>query len=74
MLLKFELYKTSKYDAIYHDEDEMELVGTLRILLPNGFNNSVSFGFSFGQMEITAFAKNELNGQNFQTKFDVKDI
>ncbi|GBC08036.1 hypothetical protein RclHR1_07890003 [Rhizophagus clarus] len=72
--LKFELYKTPKHDAIYHDEDEMELVGILRILLPNGFDNKVTFGFSFGQMEITAFAKNELNGQNFQTKFDVNEL
>ncbi|RIA87543.1 hypothetical protein C1645_777131 [Glomus cerebriforme] len=73
--LKFELFKTTKYaDAVYHDEDEMELVGTLRILLPVGFNSSVTFGFSFGQLEITAFAENELNGQNFQTRFDVKDL
>ncbi|CAB5380852.1 unnamed protein product [Rhizophagus irregularis] len=71
--LKFELYKTTKHNATYHDEDGMELVGTLRILLPNGFNHSITFGFSFGQMEITAFAKNETNGQNFHTKFDVNE-
>jgi molecular chaperone DnaK (HSP70) len=72
--LKFELYKTPKYNATYHDENEMELVGILRILLPTGFNSAITFGFSFGQMEITAFAKNELNGQNFHTKFDVNDL
>ena len=72
--LKFELYKTPKHEARYHDEPEMKLVGTLRIDLPDTYlacNRPVTFGFSFGQMEITAFAKNELNGQNFQTKFDI---
>jgi hypothetical protein len=70
--LTFELYKTPKYNAKYHDELEMELVGTLRIDLPDvrlACNRPVTFGFSFGQMEITAFARNESNGQVFQTKF-----
>ena len=52
----------------------MQLLGLLRIDLPDvhlACNRPVAFGFYFGQMEITAFAKNELNGQNFQTKFDL---
>jgi molecular chaperone DnaK (HSP70) len=68
------IYCTREYDAKFCDEPGMELIGTLRIDLPDvhlGCNRPVTFGFSFGQMEITAFAKNELNGQNFQTKFDI---
>ncbi|RIA87530.1 hypothetical protein C1645_807256 [Glomus cerebriforme] len=68
--LKFELFKTLEYDAKY--PDGMELVGTLRIDLPDvhlARNRPVEFGFYFGDMEITAFARNERNGQIFQTKF-----
>jgi molecular chaperone DnaK (HSP70) len=93
--LKFELYKTSKYEVKYFEEDEdkddedengdenedkknkMELVGTLRIDLPDihlARNRPVTFGFYFGDMEITAFARNEVNGQNFQTKFEVEEF
>ncbi|PKY39922.1 actin-like ATPase domain-containing protein [Rhizophagus irregularis] len=74
--LKFELFKTLKYSATYHDEPGMELVGTLRIDLPDthlACERPVTFGFYFGEMEITAFAKNERNGQNFQTNFKLKD-
>ncbi|CAB4375339.1 unnamed protein product [Rhizophagus irregularis] len=74
--LKFELFKTLKYSATYHDEPGMELVGTLRIDLPDthlACERPVAFGFYFGEMEITAFAKNERNGQNFQTNFELKD-
>ncbi|CAB4375358.1 actin-like ATPase domain-containing protein [Rhizophagus irregularis] len=70
--LRFELFKTLEYSAKYHDEPGMELVGTLRIDLPGidlARKRPVAFGFYFGDMEITAFAKNELSGQNFQTKF-----
>ncbi|CAB5380816.1 unnamed protein product [Rhizophagus irregularis] len=66
--LKFELFKTPEKDANYHDEPGMELVGTLRV--PLDANRKVTFGFSFGQMEITAFAKNEL-GQNVQVRFEL---
>jgi len=72
--LDFEVFKTSEYDAKYCDEPGMELVGILQIDLPDvhlGCDRPITFGFSFGQMEISAFAKNELNGQNFQTKFDI---
>ncbi|PKC17262.1 actin-like ATPase domain-containing protein [Rhizophagus irregularis] len=90
--LKFELYKTSKYGVKYFEEDEdvdnedeneedkenkMELVGTLRIDLPDihlACKRSVTFGFYFGDMEITAFARNEVNGQNFQTKFEIEEF
>ena len=50
----------------------MELLGLVRIDLPGeGLNRQVTFGFSFGQMEITAYTKNKLNGQNFETKFEL---
>ncbi|CAG8669775.1 11342_t:CDS:2 [Funneliformis mosseae] len=70
----FQLYYTTEYDATYCDDPGMELLGTLSIDLPDihlACARPVNFGFSFGQMEITAFAKNKLNGQNFQTKFDL---
>jgi molecular chaperone DnaK (HSP70) len=72
--LVFKVFKTPEDSAEYCDELGMELIGTLRIDLPDvhlACDRSVTFGFSFGQMEITAFAKNKLNGQNFQTKFDI---
>ncbi|CAI2175027.1 5910_t:CDS:2 [Funneliformis geosporum] len=72
--INFLVYYTTEYDATYCDDPGVELLGTLRIDLPDvhlACDRPVTFGFSFGQMEITAFAKNELNGQNFQTKFDL---
>jgi len=74
--LTFELLKSSEYNVKYPDELGIEPVGKLRILLPAGaYNKSITFGFSLGQMEITAFAKNELDGQNCQIKFNIyKDL
>ncbi|GBB95726.1 hypothetical protein RclHR1_00260031 [Rhizophagus clarus] len=74
--ITFHIYYTTKYSAQYCDEDEMEELGSLIISLPDvhlGKNRSVLFGLSFGRMEITATAKNKLNGQNYQTtlKLDI---
>ncbi|CAB5381344.1 unnamed protein product [Rhizophagus irregularis] len=49
--------------------------GTLKVDLPDphlGYERSVTFGLKFGRMEITATAKNNLNGQNFQISFDIE--
>ncbi|CAG8608574.1 2691_t:CDS:2 [Funneliformis caledonium] len=71
--ITFHVYYTPEDDATYCDDLGVELLGTLCIDLPDASlaYRPVTFGFSFGQMEITAFAKNKLNGQNFQTKFDL---
>ncbi|RIA82246.1 hypothetical protein C1645_881134 [Glomus cerebriforme] len=74
--IKFLIYYTTKYDAQYCDEDGMELLGNLLISLPDvhlGRNRPVLFALTFGQMEVTATAKNQLNGQNYQTtlKLDI---
>ncbi|PKY54912.1 hypothetical protein RhiirA4_502783 [Rhizophagus irregularis] len=74
--------RSSKYDTTYCDEPGVELLGTLQIDLQDvhlGYNRSViTFGLSFGQMEISAFAKNEVNGQTYVTSFcldnDIDDI
>lgn len=92
---KFEVYYTRKYDAIYTDEPEMELLRVINIDLSGNklhykifsltlnntncyffefidvhvYNRSVNFGLSFGQMEITVFAKVEPIGQKYSVTF-----
>ncbi|CAG8440613.1 uncharacterized protein OCT59_009844 [Rhizophagus irregularis] len=69
------VYYTKEYDAKFCDEPGMELLGTLKVDLPDphlGYERSVTFGLKFGRMEITATAKNNLNGQNFQISFDIE--
>ncbi|CAI2175780.1 15441_t:CDS:2 [Funneliformis geosporum] len=68
----FSIYYTREYDAEYCDEPGMELLGKLKINFPNSeFNRNISFGLSFGSMEITATAKNETNGQNYLATFEI---
>ncbi|RIA82248.1 hypothetical protein C1645_809689 [Glomus cerebriforme] len=71
-IINFPIYCTTEYDAQYCDEDGMELLGNLSIYLPDvnlGIKRSILFALKFGQMEITASAKNQLTGQNYQTTF-----
>lgn len=37
-----------------------------------GYDRTITFGLKFGRMEITATAKNDLNGQNFQVSFNIE--
>ncbi|CAG8607046.1 14532_t:CDS:2 [Funneliformis mosseae] len=70
----FQIYYTREYEAKFCDEDGMELLGTLKIDLPDldlGYNRPVAFGLKFGSMEITATARNDTNGQNYQTTFEI---
>ncbi|EXX75864.1 hypothetical protein RirG_038140 [Rhizophagus irregularis DAOM 197198w] len=74
--INFHIYYTTEYNATYCDENGMEKLGNLFISLPDiylGKNRPVLFGLTFGRMEITATAKNQLNGQNYQTtlKLDI---
>ncbi|CAB4434619.1 unnamed protein product [Rhizophagus irregularis] len=67
--IKFVIYYTTEYDAKYCDEDGMEKLGSLSISLPDthlGTDRPIEFGLTFGRMEITATAKNNRNGQNYQ--------
>ncbi|CAB4491817.1 unnamed protein product [Rhizophagus irregularis] len=46
----------------------MEKLGSLSISLPDaqlGIDGPIEFGLTFGRMEITATAKNSVNGQNY---------
>ncbi|CAB5385695.1 unnamed protein product [Rhizophagus irregularis] len=68
---KFEVYYTNEESATYIDEPGMKLLGVLNVDLPDAHldNRSIIFGLTFGPNKITAFARNELNGQKFVTKF-----
>ncbi|CAB5125979.1 unnamed protein product [Rhizophagus irregularis] len=68
---KFEVYYTNEESATYIDEPGMKLLGVLNVDLPDAHldNRSINFGLTFGPNKITAFARNELNGQKFVTKF-----
>ncbi|GBB95731.1 hypothetical protein RclHR1_00260036 [Rhizophagus clarus] len=74
--IKFTIYYTTAYDAQYCDEDGMEKLGSLSISLPDvhlGTDRPILFGLTFGRMEITAYARNKTNGQNYQAtlKLDI---
>ncbi|GBC01487.1 hypothetical protein RclHR1_04200005 [Rhizophagus clarus] len=66
----FYIYFTKDSEIEYCDG--MELLGTLKIDLPYaGPDRRVSFALSFGQMELTATARNETNGQNYLATFEI---
>ncbi|EXX69312.1 uncharacterized protein OCT59_010004 [Rhizophagus irregularis] len=68
----FYIYFTKEYHPKYCAG--MELLGTLKIdLSDRGPNRSVSFALSFGQMELTATARNETNGQNYHAIFKIDE-
>ncbi|RIA91787.1 hypothetical protein C1645_766521 [Glomus cerebriforme] len=73
----FEIYCTREYDAKYcdkRDEPGIKLFGKLKIDWPDvhlGLERPTTFKLAFGQMEITAKAYNETNGQNYQTSFEI---
>ncbi|RIA90035.1 hypothetical protein C1645_738170 [Glomus cerebriforme] len=66
----FYIYCTKDDDPEYCDG--MELLGTLKINLSDrGPDRQVSFALSFGQMELTATARNEINGHNYLATFEI---
>ncbi|RIA85207.1 hypothetical protein C1645_831139 [Glomus cerebriforme] len=69
--IKLEVYYTSKFSTTYINESAMKLLGVINIDLPDVHldNRSIIFGLTFGQMEITAFARNQLNGQKHIATF-----
>jgi molecular chaperone DnaK (HSP70) len=74
--MSFEIYYTEEQNAIYCDESGMKLLGSLLIYLPDvhlGTNRPCTFCLSFGDMEIKARAFNQINGQNYETKFEINN-
>jgi hypothetical protein len=70
--LKFTIYYTSKDDATYCDEPEMNLLGSFNIDLPDvdkGMNRPVLLTLCFASMEIIATAKNQTTGKDYRTTF-----
>ncbi|CAG8758932.1 13428_t:CDS:2, partial [Dentiscutata erythropus] len=72
--INFLIYITENIDGEYCDEVGMKLLGKLKIDLPDvhlGCKRPVRFSLTFGRMEITASAKNMINGQNYHSKFEL---
>ncbi|CAB5127543.1 actin-like ATPase domain-containing protein [Rhizophagus irregularis] len=75
--MSFDIYYTKEQSAVYCDEPGMKLLGELLISLPDvhlGTNRPCTFCLSFGDMEIKARAFNQINGQNYQTKFELNEL
>ncbi|PKC63709.1 hypothetical protein RhiirA1_463395 [Rhizophagus irregularis] len=74
--INFTFFYTSKYDAKYCDEPEMNLLGSFNVDLPDtylGTDRPVLITLCFGAMEIVATAKNETNGEVYRTTFSNKE-
>ena len=70
--MSFSIYYTSKYDATYCDEPEMNFLGKFIVNLPDvhlGKNRPVMLTLRFGSMEIFLKATNETNGKVYRTTF-----
>ncbi|GBC04297.1 hypothetical protein RclHR1_00560024 [Rhizophagus clarus] len=67
----FAIYYTREYNAEFCDESGMRLLGVLRIDLPDTHldNRNINFELIFGENKITAFARNEPNGQKYMINF-----
>ncbi|CAG8654935.1 6265_t:CDS:2 [Funneliformis mosseae] len=72
----FEIYYTTKSEAVYCDEPGMKLLGKLLIELPDvelGTYRPVTFNLSFGAIEVKASAYNKTNGQNYESVFQLNE-
>ncbi|RIA97899.1 hypothetical protein C1645_751090 [Glomus cerebriforme] len=61
--ISIEVYSTTASEATYCDEPGMKKVGELRLDFPDphlGFQRTIKFTLTFGQMEIRAYARNQL--------------
>ena len=70
--ISFTFYYTSKNNAEYCDEPEMNLLGSFDVDLPDthlGTNRPVLITLCFGAMEIVATATNMTNGKVYHTTF-----
>ena len=73
-MIGFRIYYTFKENVQYCDEDGVRVLGDLIVELPGTGFDKLSFGFAFGQMEITITVKNETNGQTCGTSFELSEI
>ncbi|CAI2198468.1 2387_t:CDS:1, partial [Funneliformis geosporum] len=72
----FEIYYTQSFSAKTCEEVGMKLLGKLKIDWSEDkhvMNRPTTFKLAFGRMEIKATAKNEINGQTYETSFDLID-
>ncbi|CAG8549785.1 2777_t:CDS:2 [Funneliformis caledonium] len=66
----FYLYCTKEYGAKYCDEPGMNLLGKHTMDLSVSGLDKLSFGLTFGQIEVIAIVKNENNKKISKTKFE----
>ncbi|RGB28799.1 hypothetical protein C1646_767346 [Rhizophagus diaphanus] len=76
--VSFGIYYTTEYDAKYCDEPGMMLLGKISVYLADsgesgksGLLDKLFFAFIFGEMGISFIARNETNGQNYKTTFEI---
>ncbi|GBB91423.1 hypothetical protein RclHR1_01870018 [Rhizophagus clarus] len=74
-----ELHRTTEYNAEYCDEPGMILLGMCYIDPPDvhfgcdSCDRLVTLEISFGKMEITAIARNNMTGREFEVSFCLED-
>ncbi|GBB86778.1 hypothetical protein RclHR1_01320013 [Rhizophagus clarus] len=69
----YQILMTDNDDVKYPDEDGVIKLGEFIIDLPDvylGKDRKVQFELCFGKIEIQAYARNEINGQEYKTTFD----
>ncbi|RIB14143.1 hypothetical protein C2G38_2248436 [Gigaspora rosea] len=69
-----DIYVTRAYEAKYCDEPGVELLGKFTINMPDkhkGLDRLVVYTLSFGETEIRATARNQANGNEYHTIFEL---
>ncbi|KAF0513803.1 actin-like ATPase domain-containing protein [Gigaspora margarita] len=69
-----DIYVTRAYEAKYCDEPGVELLGKFTINMPDkhkGLDRLVVYTLSFGETEIRATARNQENGSEYHTIFEL---
>ncbi|PKY24635.1 hypothetical protein RhiirB3_233290 [Rhizophagus irregularis] len=72
----YQILITERDDLKYPDEDGVIKLGDFIIDLPDahlGKDRKVRIELTLGKMEIQAYAKNEYNGQEYETSFGYHD-
>jgi hypothetical protein len=70
--IMFNVYATAKKNTRFCDEPGMHKIGELEIDLPDtegGIDRPVEFSLTFGELLITATARNKKSGRIYTTKF-----
>src|SRR5207248_8968767 len=73
-LISIEVYSTTAVDSTYCDEPGMKKVWELRLDFPEpnlGFQRTIKFTLTFGQMEIRAYARNQ-QGKSTNACFELE--